>query len=93
MLRSHLPISIDTLQTNFARQYLPLLLGKKFIAMSTFMKVILFLFQQKLKLLHEQPGHNFVFTLFEAIHSVKGDFLGHLSYDVGVDALHVDLNA
>ena len=57
------------------------------------MQVILFLFQKQFQLLHEQSRDNLVFTLFETVHPIERNFLGHLSYYVGVDALHVDLDA
>jgi hypothetical protein len=93
MLGAHLTVSIDTLQPASTSQNFSLLFREEFGTVRTFMQVIFFFFQQQFQFLHEEARYDLIFSFLQAVQSVKTDFFSHLSDDVSVDALHVDLNA
>ena len=67
VLGSHLTVGVNEGSAFSAREYFSLFLCEEFVAVGTFIEVVLILLEEQFKFLHEQPTDNFVFTLLEYV--------------------------
>ena len=64
---SELSVCVDTLHPSLATEHFPLLFGEQFVAITTFIQIVFFFFEQKFEFLHEEPRDDLVLSFFQTV--------------------------